>query len=358
MTGFDRRTVLKAGLAATGGLALGLGSGAFSPASAAPRIDRTLAKGLGVPWGMAFLPSGNALVGERDTGDLHVVKRGGGRHRVGHLDAFSQVSSAGESGLLGLALHPGFSTNRWVYAYLSTSHDNRIVRVRYTGSGFGKRELVLGGIPMNLHHNGGGLAFGPGGLLYASTGDGEVGDRAQSRTSLGGKVLRLTPEGGVPAGNPFGNHVWSMGHRNVEGITFDRRGTLWASEFGEKETDELNQIVRGANYGWPLVEGGDGNGGFRDPLAEWSPTSTCSPAGIAVAHSRAWLGALRGECLYSVLLRGPDAGRKRRHFAGRFGRLRQVKRAPDGSLWITTSNRDGRASPGPGDDRVIRVSLG
>ena len=128
MTGFDRRTVLKAGLAATGGLALGLGSGAFSPASAAPRIDRTLAKGLGVPWGMAFLPSGNALVGERDTGDLHVVKRGGGRHRVGHLDAFSQVSSAGESGLLGLALHPGFSTNRWVYAYLSTSHDNRIVR--------------------------------------------------------------------------------------------------------------------------------------------------------------------------------------------------------------------------------------
>jgi glucose/arabinose dehydrogenase len=130
MTGVDRRTLLKAGLAAGGGLALGLGSGVASPASAAPRIDRTLAKGLGVPWGMAFLPTGNALVGERDSGDLHVVERGGGRRRVGHLDAFSQVSSAGESGLLGLALHPGFRTNRWVYAYLSTSHDNRIVRFR------------------------------------------------------------------------------------------------------------------------------------------------------------------------------------------------------------------------------------
>ena len=148
-----------------------------------------------------------------------------------------------------------------------------------------------------------------------------------------------------------------MGHRNVEGITFDARGTLWASEFGEKEADELNQIEPGANYGWPRVEGGDGGGGFRDPLAQWSPTSTCSPAGVAVANSRAWLGALRGECLYSVRLRGPDAGVKRRHFRGRFGRIRQVMKAPDGTLWITTSNRDGRGAPGPNDDKVIKISL-
>jgi glucose/arabinose dehydrogenase len=148
-----------------------------------------------------------------------------------------------------------------------------------------------------------------------------------------------------------------MGHRNVEGITFDRRGQLWASEFGEKESDELNMIVRGANYGWPFVEGADGAGGYRDPLAQWSPTSTCSPAGVAVANGRAWLGALQGECLFSVRLRGPDSGSKRRHLAGRFGRIRQVMAAPDGSLWITTSNRDGRANPGPGDDKVIRVAL-
>lgn len=357
MTDIDRRTLLKAGLAAGAGVALGAGAVGAGPALAAPRVGRTLAKGLGVPWGMAFLPSGNALVGERDSGDVHVVKRGGGRRRVGRLGVFSQVSRAGESGLLGLALHPDFASNRLVYAYLSTRHDNRIVRMRFAGGRLGKREVVLAGLPMNVHHNGGGLAFGPDGLLYASTGDGEVGSRAQSRKSLGGKILRLTPAGDVPAGNPFDNYTWSMGHRNVEGITFDPRGGLWASEFGEKEADELNRIVPGANYGWPNVEGSDGGGGYHDPLAEWSPTSTCSPAGIAVANGRAWLGALRGECLFSVRLRGPEAGRKRRHFAGRFGRIRQVMKAPDGSLWITTSNRDGRATPGAGDDKVIRVAL-
>ena len=276
MTDLDRRTVLKAGLATTGGLALGLGPTSAGPALAAPRVDRTLAKGLGVPWGIAFLPSGNALVGERDSGDVSVVRRTGGRRRIGSLDVFSQKSKGGESGLLGLALHPDFASNRLLYAYLSTRSDNRIVRVRYAGGALSAPQVVLADIPMNVHHNGGGLVFGPDGLLYASTGDGEVGARAQSRTSLGGKVLRLTPDGDVPAENPFGNYTWSMGHRNVEGITFDARGTLWASEFGEKEADELNQIEPGANYGWPRVEGSDGSGGFRAPLASWSPTSTVS----------------------------------------------------------------------------------
>jgi glucose/arabinose dehydrogenase len=354
MTGLDRRTLLKGGLAATGALALGSVTGA-GVAEAAARVDRTLARDLAVPWGMAFLPNGDALVGERDSGDVHVVARGGGRHRVGHLDVFSQLSSAGESGLLGLALHPGFASNGWVYAYLSTHSDNRVVRMQYADGRLGARHLVLAGIPMNVHHNGGGLVFGPGGELFASTGDGEDGARAQSRSSLGGKILRMTPTGGVPAGNPFGNHVWSMGHRNVEGITFDAQGTLWASEFGEKRTDELNRIVRGGNYGWPRVEGADGRGGFRDPFAQWSPTSSCSPSGVAVANGQAWLGALQGRCLFSVRLHGPHARTKHKHFAGRFGRIRAVHRAPDGSLWITTSNRDGRGTPGPHDDRVIRV---
>lgn len=357
MTGIDRRSLLKVGLATSGGLALGLGFTTAGPAQAAPRVDRTLARGLGVPWGIAFLPNGNALVGERDSGDVNVVRSTGGRRRVGNLDVFSQKSSAGESGLLGLALHPNFAANRLLFAYLSTRSDNRIVRMRYAGGGLSAPQVVLAGIPMNVHHNGGGLVFGPDGLLYASTGDGEVGSRAQSRTSLGGKVLRMTPDGDVPAGNPFDNYTWSTGHRNVEGITFDARGTLWASEFGEKEADELNRIEPGANYGWPRVEGSDGSGGFRDPLAEWSPTSICSPAGIAVANSRAWLGALRGECVYSVRLRGPDSGAMRRHFTGRFGRIRAVASAPDGSLWITTSNRDGRTAPGAGDDKVIRIAL-
>jgi glucose/arabinose dehydrogenase len=356
MTDLDRRTLLKAGLATSGGVALSVGPGLYLPAEAKPRVGKTLTRNMDVPWGVAFLPNGNALVGERDSGDVFVVRRRGGRRRVGGLKVVSRPGG-GESGLLGLALHPDFRTNRLVYAYLSTGNDNRIVRMRYVDKKLGKRSLVLGGIPVNVHHNGGGLAFGPDGLLYASTGDAEVGSRAQNEDSLGGKVLRMTPDGEVPAGNPFDNLTWSMGHRNVEGIAFDARGTLWASEFGEKETDELNRIEPGANYGWPRVEGGDGAGGYRDPLAEWSPTSRCSPAGIAIANSRAWIGALRGECLYSVLLRGPDSGKIRRHFAGRFGRIRQVAKAPDGSLWITTSNRDGRTTPGPNDDKVIRVAL-
>jgi glucose/arabinose dehydrogenase len=358
MGSIDRRTLLKAGLAASGGFSVALSTAVATPAVAAPRVSRTLASRLAVPWGVAFLPWGNALVGERDSGDVHVVRRGGGRRRVGNLAVFSQLSQAGESGLLGLALDPDFQRTRRLYAYLSTRTDNRIVRMTYVGGVLGKPHVVLAGIPMSVHHNGGGLAFGPDGLLYASTGDGEDSARAQNKASLGGKILRLTSEGTVPRGNPFGNYAWSMGHRNVEGITFDSRGVLWASEFGEKAVDELNRIVAGANYGWPRVEGADGPGGFRDPFAQWSPTSTCSPSGVAVTRGRAWLGALRGECLFSVVLSGAHAGRKRRHFAGRFGRIRQVAKAPDGSLWITTSNRDGRATPGPRDDKVIRIALG
>ena len=355
----DRRTFLRAGAAAAGSVALGAGSVAGAPgALAAARVSRTLAANLAVPWGVAFLPSGNALVGERDSGDVFVVRRRGGRRRVGSITVNSQLSREGEGGLLGFALHPDFGTNRLLYAYLSTADDNRIVRMRFADGRLSRRQVVLAGIPMNIHHNGGGLAFGPDGLLYASTGDGEVGARAQNPSSLGGKVLRLTPDGEVPAGNPFDNHTWSLGHRNVEGITFDPRGGLWASEFGEKEADELNRIVPGGNYGWPNREGGDGAGGYHDPLAQWSPTSTCSPAGLAVAAGKAWLGALRGQCLWSVKLRGPDSGVKRRHFAGRFGRIRQVAKSPDGSLWITTSNRDGRGVPGAADDRVIRIVVG
>jgi glucose/arabinose dehydrogenase len=320
-----------------------------------PQVAGTVVEDIPVPWGIAFLPDGSALVGARDTGDVYRVSQGH-KHVVGTLEVRSRLAEGGETGLLGLALDPRFAKNGLVYAYLSTDHDNRIVLFSYDGSSLGAPQPILTGIATSTHHNGGGLAFGPDGLLYASTGDAEDPASAQDTGSLNGKVLRMTNLGTAPRDNPFGNLVWSYGHRNVEGIRFDGRGRLWASEFGDKGADELNLIRKGRNYGWPYVQGSDGKGGYADPLAQW-PVDECSPSGIAVAAGRAWLGALQGECVWSVVLDGPDAGTSKAHFSGEYGRLRSVALAPDGALWVTTSNRDGRAEPRPGDDRILRITL-
>jgi glucose/arabinose dehydrogenase len=319
-----------------------------------PKVAGTVVDGIPVPWGIAFLPDGSALVGARDTGDVYRVSQGS-KQVVGTLDVRSRVDEGGETGLLGLALHPDFATNRLLYAYLSTDDDNRVVRATFDG-GLGKPRPVLTGIATSTHHNGGGLAFDGDGLLYASTGDAEDQSTPQDKGSLNGKVLRLTDAGDPAPGNPFGNEVFSYGHRNVEGIRFDDQGRLWASEFGDKGADELNLIRRGKDYGWPYVEGSDGQGGYADPLAEW-PVDQCSPSGIAIAAGRAWLGALQGECVWAVVLDGPDRGRSRQHFTGEYGRLRSVALAPDGSLWVCTSNRDGRTDPRAGDDHILRVTL-
>lgn len=325
-----------------------------------PQVTATIADNIPVPWGFAFLPAGfvngpgspHALVGSRDTGDLYLVSAEGAEI-VGHLDVRTRVD---EGGLLGLALHPEFASNGRVYAYISTEDDNRIVWMRFDGHALSEPTPVLTGIATAGNHNGGGLAFGPDGHLYASTGD--AGERERSRDTgvWEGKVLRMTDEGRTPPGNPFGNLVWSYGHRNVEGLCFDDSGRLWASEFGDKGADELNLIKAGADYGWPDVEGSDGKGGYADPLAQW-PVEDCSPSGVAIAGGRAWLGALRGRCVWSVILDGPERGQTERHFFEEYGRIRSVVAAPDGGLWIATSNRDGRGDPQPEDDRILQVTL-
>jgi glucose/arabinose dehydrogenase len=319
-----------------------------------PQVAGTVVDDIAVPWGIVFLPEGVALVGARDSGTLFLVAQGS-KSEVGTLDVRSRLDEGGETGLLGLALHPDFATNRLLYAYVSTDDDNRVVRMPYDG-GLSEPEPILTGIATSTHHNGGALVFGPDGLLYAATGDAENSASAQDTESVNGKVLRMTDTGGTPGDNPFGNLTWSYGHRNVEGLRFDDTGRLWASEFGDKGADELNLIRPGKNYGWPDVEGSDGKGGYADPLAEW-PVDQCSPSGIAIAAGRAWLGALQGECVWSVVLDGAEAGKTAQHFAGEYGRIRSVALAPDGSLWVTTSNRDGRADPRAGDDRILRVTL-
>jgi glucose/arabinose dehydrogenase len=299
--------------------------------------------------------NGDALVTERVSGRIHRVSRRGGSTPVGRIS----VDNAGEGGLLGLAVAPTFGSggDRWLYYYFtSTAGDNRIERREFRGGELGDPEPLIDGIPSNVNHDGGRLAFGPDGMLYVGTGDAGVPARAQNLGSLAGKILRMTPTGRIPDGNPFDTLVWSYGHRNVQGLTWDDRGRMWASELGQNSQDEVNHIRPGRNYGWPEAEGQSSDPDFTDPFVTWR-TENCSPSGIAFARGRLWVGALRGESLWSVRVGGRNSGRKVRHFDQTFGRIRTVATAPDGSLWITTSNRDGRGDPTRADDRVIRITL-
>jgi glucose/arabinose dehydrogenase len=308
-----------------------------------------LARNLEVPWAIAFLPGGDALVTERDSARLLRVTPQG---RVSTVGTVPGVEPSGEGGLLGVAVSPSFGRDRLVYLYFSTAADNRIMRFRYSG-GIGPLQTVLTGIPRAGIHNGGRLAFGPDGMLYATTGEhGEPGI-AQDRGSLGGKILRMTPDGGPAPGNPFGTLVWTYGHRNVEGMAWDSAGRMYATEFGQNRFDEVNRIQQGHNYGWPAVEGTGGGGRYADPEVTW-PTEGASPAGAAIAAGSVWVAALRGQRLWQIPLDHNGAlGTPAAHFTGEFGRLRAVARAPDGSLWFTTSNRDGRGNPGPDDDKIL-----
>jgi glucose/arabinose dehydrogenase len=324
-----------------------------------PVVVETIATGLTSPWGLAFLPDGDALVSERDTGLIKRVASDGSRVAV--VGEIAEADPSSEGGLLGLAVHPRFPDQPWVYAYYSTETDNRVVRMRYEDGRLGPQRVLLTGIQVAEIHNGGRLAFGPDGLLYVTTGDGSETQRAQDRTSLNGKILRLTPAGRPAKGNPFGdnNQIFSLGHRNVQGITWDDSGNLYASEFGQDTWDELNHVRPGANFGWPAVEGKVGTDtGYVDPIVQWSPEEA-SPSGIVWAAGAVWMTGLRGERLWKVQVtdEGSVRGEPEAFFTGEYGRLRTIELAPDGTLWLMTSNTDGRASPREGDDRILRLRL-
>jgi glucose/arabinose dehydrogenase len=312
-----------------------------SPAPA----TRTVATGLCVPWGLAFLPDGTALVSERDTARILSVTPDG---RLTRVQEVPDVIPRGEAGLLGLAVSPTYQTDRWVYAYYTTLEDNRIARF-HLGE---QPQPILTGLPIEERHDGGRLAFGPDGMLYASVGDTDRRKLAQDPGSLAGKILRLTPDGRPAPGNPFPDSpVWSLGHRNVQGIAWDSRGRLFAAEFGQDRFDELNLIEPGRNYGWPDVEGTAGDPRFVDPIATWAPADA-SPSGIAIVGDRAYLACLGGQRLYRVELDGDDAEPL---LVGEYGRLRTVAAGPDGALWILTSNRDAHGQPVPEDDRLLHL---
>lgn len=306
-----------------------------------------VATGLAVPWGIAFLPDGSALIAERNTGAVMHLQPTGAVNEIGRV---ADVVARGEGGLLGLA-----TSGQAVYAYLTTGADNRVVRMDFDGSALGAQTPVLTGIPAGSIHDGGRIAFGPDGKLYVATGERGTPALAQDLSSLGGKILRINPDGSVPSDNPYPQSpVWSYGHRNVQGLAWDPAGRLWATEYGARTWDELNLIQPGGNYGWPTVEGRAGRDGLIDPALQWS-TDEASPSGLAYHSGSLWVAALRGQRLIQIpvaadgVLASPSA-----RFVGQFGRLRTVTSAPDGSLWFTTSNRDGRGDARDGDDRILQ----
>ena len=318
-----------------------------------------IATGLDVPWGLDFLPDGDALVAERPTGRIYRVPAGGGEPvDVGTVPG---VADIGEGGLLGLAVNPLYIHDAMVYAYLTTETDNRIIRFHLVpgDTTIVDVQVVVEGIAMSGVHNGGALAFGPDGMLYAGTGDAGDSSRAQDPASLNGKILRIDPVG-VPPRDPANpdpdSLVWSMGHRNVQGLTWDEDGRLWATEFGQNAFDEVNLIEAGGNYGWPEVEGMGDDPAYVNPKVTWT-TDEASPSGAAVLGDALYVGALRGQRLWRVPLSGEDVGEPEALLEGDYGRLRNVVAAPDGTLWITTSNRDGRGEFDSDDDRILRLGV-
>ncbi|MCT2582167.1 PQQ-dependent sugar dehydrogenase [Actinophytocola gossypii] len=311
---------------------------------------RTIVDGLRGPWAIAFLPGGDALVTERDTARLLRVTPAGAVSVVGVVPG---VVPRSQGGLLGVAVSPRFTVDRTVYAYVSAARDNRIVRFRYD-KGIGKVETVLAGIPVADDANGGRLKFGPDGMLYATTGYNFRLEFPQDPASLGGKILRMTPDGRPAPGNPFpGSVVWTLGHRNIEGIAWDALGRAYATEFGAARLDELNRIRRGHNYGWPHAEGPSADPRFTDPELTWR-TGEASPSGVAFAGGSLWVAALGGERLWEVPLgAGGRPGTPVPHFVGTYGRIRAVAAAPGGALWLLTSNTDGVGTPRAGDDRLL-----
>ena len=319
-----------------------------------PRVERTVAEGLEVPWGVTFLPDGSALVGERDSTRVLAVSSRGDVREVGRID---EAAPQGEAGLLGLAVSPTYDEDQLVYVYASTEQDNRVLRVTYDGQQLGEPEPILTGIPNGFIHDGGRLLFDDKGRLFVSTGEAGEPELAQQPDSLGGKILRVTADGDPAPGNPRDDSpVWTLGHRNVQGLAFDEEGRLWATEFGAQSWDELNLIDKGINFGWPQVEGEGSQDEFRNPYVTWR-TSDASPSGLAYLEGSLWAGALRGERLWQVPVTDDGVGEPQGWFVGDYGRIRTVTATPQGTLWVTTSNRDGRGDPAAEDDRILEISL-
>ncbi|SHH05973.1 Glucose/arabinose dehydrogenase, beta-propeller fold [Massilia sp. CF038] len=319
-----------------------------------------------IPWGLVALPDGTIMYSRRDAKDIILLNPTTGvKKTVGVVP--NVQGTDGEGGLLGLAIPPGFpTTDPWLYIYHTTATDNRIVRMQYQNGGLNTAtlEVLLKGIGRNKFHNGGRLRFGPDGKLYATTGDAQNGAYAQDVNNLAGKVLRLNTNGTPPADNPYGNYVWSYGHRNPQGLAFDSSGRLWEQEFGDTQ-DETNLIVKGGNYGWPNCEGvtsrsgsGCATTGYIVPKQTYR-NSEGSCSGIAIVRNSLYVACLAGKRLYRSDISGDALTNVRQFFVGTYDRLRTVEPSIDGNLWMANSDAAGDKDsiPNNTNTKIFKVTL-
>ncbi len=326
-----------------------------------PAIE-VVAENLAIPWEVEFLSDGSLLVTERPGELVRIFPDS--RESV----TIDGVEHVGEGGLLGMALHPDYQRNHWLYLYFTTNTGNgltnRIERYVFDedNNSLSGKVVIIEGIPGAQFHDGGRIAFGPDDLLYVATGDAGDQNSAQDTTSLAGKILRLNDDGSPADGNPFGNEVYSYGHRNPQGLAWDSEGRLWSSEHGpsglQTGNDEINLIVAGGNYGWPTIKGQQTREGMISPVIESGSTTTWAPGDAAVVGETVFFAGLRGVSLYSAEINGEQLTNLTSHLTGEYGRLRSVVTDLSGEwLYLTTSNTDGRGDPAENDDRLIRVRV-
>lgn len=315
-----------------------------------------VAENLNIPWEIEFMPNNELLVTER-TGNLLIITQ------TQKAIPIEDVVHRGEGGLLGLALHPDFTKNGWVYLYLTSEKEgkteNRIERYYLNRKKhlLEDKKVILSGIPGAAFHDGGRINFGPDKHLYITTGDASNPSLSQNTNSLAGKLLRIKEDGSIPAENPFGNEVYSYGHRNSQGITWDEDGRLWATEHGrsglQSGFDELNLIEKGKNYGWPVIQGDEKKEGMENPILHSGSSTTWAPASAISLKGNIFFVGLRGEALYQYNIQEKKLSE---HFKNQFGRLRAIKYYKE-FIYIATSNTDGRGIAHQHDDKIIKMPI-
>ncbi len=322
-----------------------------------------IAENLDTPWGLALLPDTSILITER-SGSVRLIDTNGelNSQPIAHITKAKEI---GEGGLLGITLHPDFDTNHYVYFYYTYSQTgddtlNRVSRMKYEKKKLSDEKIIVDAIPGASNHNGGRIKFGPDKMLYIGTGDAQNPSQAQNTKTLGGKILRVTDEGKIPSDNPFSTAVYTYGHRNVQGLTWDVNGRMWATEHGRSGIlsglDELNLIQKGKNYGWPDIEGDKTKSGMELSKKHSGGSNTWAPSGMAYFKGSIFFGGLRGEALYEAVLNGTNITAVKEHFKNEFGRIREVTLGTDNMLYISTSNQDGRGNPKNGDDKIIKIN--